>query len=76
VVFSSNQVTWFENDMSVTGGVRVGSTINGLAQNFAASPTPGITLNSAASAVPEPASALLFGCGILGLIAMRSRRRS
>ena len=63
-------LSWYENNQAVPGGVWFGNNLTGLIEALPASPAPAIALESVAtSPVPEPSSASLFA-SCLGLIAL------
>lgn len=64
-------VVWVFNNQGINGGLWVGTSLNGMSQRFAGSPTPAIQLNG----VPESGSAILAGVCCLGLIAIHTMRK-
>lgn len=71
---AKNKLAWYENNQSANGGVWAGFQLNGLLNFLPGSPIPAIQLNSTSSSVPEPASGMLFGGGLLLLRFMRKKK--
>jgi hypothetical protein len=65
-------MTWYFNDVGVTGGIYVGTATNELIRIFAEFADPSIRLVS--SDVPLPATLALLGLGLIGIARQRSSR--
>ena len=71
-----DRLAWYQNNQGITGGLWIGSSLNGLIEAEAGMAIPAIQLNSTTpSAVPEPPSGTLLPALALLWITGATRRR-